>query len=188
MEMKKAAPSGTATRDIDKNYHRNKDNKNIRYIKSKAVKALEQLADQAAREKYPMIKPEWLAPRKYRDDSANALTKCVIDFLRLKGWQAERISNTGRPVDGRKSFVDVMGNTRSIGRMTWIKGTGTKGTADISATVAGKSLKIEIKYGSDRQSPAQKQYQADVEKSGGIYLIVRDFAGFYEWYQQNIPA
>ena len=33
---------------------------------------------------------------RYRDDNANALTRCVIDFLNLSGHMAERINCTGR--------------------------------------------------------------------------------------------
>ena len=71
---------------------------------------------------------------------------------------------------------------RVIGSIEWIKGTGTNGSADISATIAGKSVKIEVKILKDRQSEAQKQYQADIEKAGGIYYIAKDFTSFVEWY------
>lgn len=154
------------------------------YRKSPAVKFLEKMANDAARMKYPDTPPQWLAPRKYRDDSANGLTRCIIHFLTFKGHQAERINNTGRPIDQRKTFTDVIGRTQTIGSMKWIPGTGTRGTADISATIAGRSVKIEIKQ-SDRQSQAQKEYQQQVEVAGGIYIIVRSFEEFHEWYNQT---
>jgi hypothetical protein len=154
------------------------------YKKSEAVKHLEQLANKAAQKKYPNTPPEWLAPRRYRDDTSNGLTKCIVDFLRLQGWQAERINNMGRPVDGTKTFVDVVGNVRSVGQVTWIPGTGTKGTADISATIAGQSIKIEVKMGRDRQSDEQMQYQWTVEQAGGTYVIARSFEGFLVWYEK----
>ena len=152
------------------------------YKKSLAVKKLEHMATDEARQKYPMIKPEWLAPRKYRDDNANGLTKCIIDFLKLSGWQAERISNTGRPIDERKTFIDVTGCQRTIGRVKWIPGSGTNGTADISATIDGRAVKIEVKIGSDRQSQAQRDYQKAIEQSGGIYFIASSFEQFLDWY------
>jgi hypothetical protein len=65
----------------------------------------------------------------------------------------------------------------------WTPGQSTKGTADISATIRGRSVKIEIKYGKDRQSDAQKEYQAAIERAGGVYIIVRDFDSFVEWYE-----
>jgi hypothetical protein len=70
--------------------------------------------------------------------------------------------------------------------MQYIKGTSTNGTADISATIKGRSVKIEVKIGKDRQSDAQKQYEQDVIKAGGLYFIARDFDSFIEWYDKII--
>ncbi len=156
--------------------------KNIRYCKSQAVKYLEQLANDAAQKKYPNTPPSWLAPRKFRDDTANSLTKCIFTFLILKGHQAERINSTGRIIDNRKSYTDVVGRRRTIGNYEWVYGTGTKGTADIISAIAGRSVKIEIKIGSDRQSQAQREYQKVVEQAGGYYVIARDFEQFLNWY------
>jgi hypothetical protein len=117
----------------------------IPYRKSNAVKFLEEIANDAARANNPNTPPEWLAPRKFRDDSANRLTRCIIDFLKFKGWQAERIANTGRMIDTRcQTFADVTGRIRTIGSNKWIPGTGSNGTADISATIKGRSVKIEL--------------------------------------------
>ena len=155
------------------------------YRKSSAVKKLEALANEAALKKFPEIPSEYLAPRKYRDDTANTLTKCIIHFIRLTGGQAERISNTGRQITRKMQFVDVVGFQKSIICKHWIPGTGTNGTADISATIQGRSIKIEVKVGVDRQSKAQKQYQEVIEQAGGVYFIARTFADFYEWFQVN---
>lgn len=46
-------------------------------------------------------------------------------------------------------------------------------------------MKIEIKHGKDRQSEAQKRYQADIEMAGGIYYIAKTFDEFYQWYKQR---
>jgi hypothetical protein len=156
------------------------------YRKSLAVKELEAIANNAAREKFPEIPPEWLAPRKYRDDTANGLTKCIIHFLKFKGCQAERINNTGRLIDTQRTYIDVIGRSRTIGQKKWVKGTGTDGTADISATIAGKSVKIEVKI-SDRQSQAQQEYQRQVEQAGGVYIIARTFEDFYNWFTEKYP-
>ena len=66
--------------------------------------------------------------------------------------------------------------------VTWTKGTSTAGSADISATIKGRSVKIEVKYGRDVQSQVQKDYQNKIETAGGIYYIARDFDTFVEWY------
>ena len=154
-----------------------------RYIKPNSVKTLEALADAAARRKHPTM--PYLAPRKYRDDSANSLTRCIIDFLRLSGWQAERINCTGRPQDNTKIVTDVVGNMRQIGSVKWLPTSGQKGTADLSATIRGRSVKIEVKM-KDKQSEVQKQYQSAVEKAGGVYWLVRSFDEFMNSYNQTI--
>lgn len=148
-----------------------------------AIKELNQLAFDAMRFKHPLIRPELLPPAKFSDKTANGLTKCVLQFIRLHGYQAERINTTGRPIDHREIVDDCLGFRRTIGSVTWIPGTGTKGSADISATIAGRSVKIEVKIGRDRQSEHQKAYQQSIEASGGIYLIVRNFQEFYDWYK-----
>lgn len=148
-----------------------------------ALKILEDLAFEEKRQKYPgqpyLVKP------KFSDRSANSLTKAIIAYIKLMGGQAERISNTGRIVDGRKTYLDVLKYRQTIGSVKWIPGTGTRGTADISATINGRSVKIEVKHGRDRQSDAQKKYQADVERNGGIYYIAHDFESFFHWYNET---
>jgi len=147
-----------------------------------AIQHLKKLAMENKQLKYPNVPPEWLAPAIYKDKTANGLTKCIIDFLTFNGWQAERINSTGRQIDRRQTVTDVLGHSRIIGSHEWIKGSGVKGTADISATVAGRSIKIEVKIGADKQSEAQCKYQSIVERAGGIYFIAKDFQGFYSWY------
>jgi hypothetical protein len=120
---------------------------------------------------------------KYTDKTANGLTRCILDFLELCDYQVERINTMGRPIDNRKQVTDVLGRTKTIGSMTWGKSTATKGSADISATIEGLSVKIEVKIGKDRQSENQKIYQANIEKAKGKYWIVKNFADFYEKYQ-----
>lgn len=154
-----------------------------RYIKPESVKALERLADENERNKYPDL-PYRIAAY-YRDDTANGLTKCVIDWIKLNGWQAERINTMGRPIDNRQQVTDVLGRTRTIGGITWVQSTSTTGSADISATINGRSVKIEVKTGKDRQSEAQKKYQEDIEKAGGIYIIVKCFDDFMDWWNRK---
>ena len=151
------------------------------YRKSPEVKALEALSFARDVARHPTIDPRFLAPTKYRDDNANSLTRCVIDFLNLSGHMAERINCTGRYMDRSQTFEDVTGKVRTIGTGQWIPTSGMKGTADISATINGRSVKIEIKM-KDKQSEVQREYQRRIEAAGGVYLIVRSFAEFMTWY------
>lgn len=157
-----------------------------RYQKPQAVKDLERQAlDHFCRE-HPDF-PEYAIPSQfYRDDTANGLTKCIVDYIRYNGGQAERINTMGRPVDTRKTF-DVAGCQRQVGTLRWGKSTSTPGSTDISATIAGRSVKIEVKIGADLQSEAQRRYQASIERAGGLYFIAKDFTTFVEWYGETFP-
>lgn len=55
-----------------------------RYAKPQAVRELEELADIANAKAHPQF-AKYAPKAKYRDDSANGLTRCIIDFIRLNG-------------------------------------------------------------------------------------------------------
>jgi len=132
-----------------------------------------------------VLELEQVTGDKHRDDTANGLTRCIIAYILSKGGQAERINSMGIPIDTRQQIIDIMGHHRTIGSIHWRRSGSTRGSADISATIRGRSIKIEVKVGKDRQSPAQRQYQASVKKAGGLYYVARDFTTFVEWYHQN---
>ena len=152
------------------------------YIKPDAVKLLENRLHEARLKKYAHldIPPSYIVKVKRRDDTANGLTQCVIDWIVLDGGQAERINTTGKPLIQH----DSRGQARGV---KWITGNTTRGSADISATIKGKSVKVEVKIGKDRQSEAQKAYQEAIEAAGGLYFIAHSFPQFLEWYERQFP-
>lgn len=150
------------------------------------IKELNQHLTDIKRKENPNFPEYALIPVKHSDKTANGLEKAIVAFLQSEGWQGERIKNTGRWVDDSFTYTNVMGQTRKAGSGKYIKGTGTNGSADISATIFGRSVKIEVKIGKDRQSDYQKQYQAAIERAGGVYVIAKDFQGFFEWYTNFI--
>ena len=137
-----------------------------------ALQKLDNLSYQMKLERHPTIPIKAVPRTKYKDSSANELTKCVIDFLRLKGHYATRIQSQGQ----KRGSIMTYGTTQ-------------RGTADVHSCVNGIHLSLEIKYGNDKQSDIQKQVQSEVEGSGGIYLLIRTFEQFYKFYCdfQNIP-
>lgn len=151
---------------------------------------------------YQVNKPELIAPcwaypngmtfstYDKSDTSTNGLTSCIIDFVNWSGHFAERINTQGqarvrRIVDGNNG--KQIGN-RTNG-VTFTPTTGVRGSADIAATIRrsptdeyGVPVKIEVKFGKDRQSDHQKRYEDLTTASGGVYIIVRTFEDFIEWY------
>jgi len=125
--------------------------------------------------------PEHARPVKiFRENSANELTKSCLAYLEFHGIQCFRQSSEGRMLPA-KQVKNVMGQTITLGQNKWIpRSKGGVGKADLSATLPphGKRLEIEIKYGKDKQSDDQKKFQAEVERMGGIYLLVRNWDSF----------
>ena len=128
---------------------------------------------------HPNYPPDYIPKTMYKDSTANGLTKAICDYINYHGYQAERINTMGTAREKKTTAGKVIG-------VTWTKGTSTAGSADISATIKGRSVKIEVKIGKDRQSDAQKRYQENIEKAGGTYIIANDFDSFVEWYEKFI--
>ena len=122
------------------------------------------------------LTPEIIYTKKENDNTTNALTSAIIRYGDYLGGVTERISSQGRYIQGEK-YVDAVGIAREF-RGKYIPSNGVVGTADISLTYKGKSIKIEVKFGNDRQSEAQRRYQKRIEAAGGIYMIVRTFNDF----------
>jgi len=134
------------------------------YIKPEAVKVLERLADDEARQLHPTM-PN-LAPRTFRDDSANGLTACITAYLRIKGAFVSRLNNTGI-YDKRL--------------MRYRPGTSRKGLPDVVCTYKSKSIFIEIKHAADRLSEFQKKVRDEQTRSGGLWFTARNFTETKEW-------
>ncbi len=147
--------------------------------------ALKELTEMEYKQRY-QDKPNYpeyaRVKRKYTDRTSSGLTRAIVDFLNLKGHFAERINTMGVPVDRRKTVTNVIGQTQQIGSVQWRRSGATRGSSDISAVVSGKTIKIEIKIGKDRQSEHQKRYQEQVEKAGGLYWLVKSYDEFIEKY------
>jgi hypothetical protein len=151
------------------------------------LKALALAKRAKLKERCPSI-PERSLPKikPLKDNTANALTKAIKLAFELAGGQCERVSNTGRVIDRRKKVTNVLGQRKTIGRVEWVPGTGTNGTADLSAIYQGKSIKIEVKIGKDRQSPEQKAYAQSVEAAGGIYILAKSYQSFVEEIERRL--
>ena len=160
----------------------------VAFNERSALAHLKALHIEDSKQKHPSL-PYHSSPA-FSARKTNGITRCTIHFLQLKGHQAERINTSGRYIDKSEVVTDCVGYKRKIGSGSWIPGTGTKGSADISSTIFGRSVKIEVKNAAthDRQSESQRNYQQQVERSGGLYIIATSFAQFLNWYYSNIAS
>lgn len=144
---------------------------------TQAIKLLKDAVKQRKQAERPNLPEYAITTPKYEDRTANGLSRCIIDFINSQDFcHAERISNEG-----------VMRKDTN-GRAFRANSSMTNGTADISATIHGRSVKIEIKIGNDRQSEAQKNYQNSIENALGYYLIVKDFDSFLSWFMGKMET
>lgn len=151
-------------------------------MNKKHLKQLSDLEHERACLRSPSMPRDYVPRHKYIDTTANGLTRCIVDWINFNGGQAERINTMGRVIDKSIMVKDVMGNSRKIGSSSYIPGTGTKGSADISATIKGRSVKIEVKM-KDKQSEHQIKYQQAIENAGGQYWLCHNFDEFMFHYE-----
>jgi len=98
---------------------------------------------------------------------SNGLTTFIINFLNWSGYRATRINTMGRQINGK-----------------FIPSATRKGTADISATIKGRSVMIEIKVGKDKPRPEQLAEQQRERQAGGIYEFVHTPEEFFIIFDQ----
>lgn len=111
----------------------------------------------------------YFAPKIPDVTKANGLTQFIMNYVNWEGYRATRINSMGRQVRGK-----------------WIYGTTRKGTADLSLTLRGKSVQVEIKIPPDRPSAYQLAEQAKERAAGGIYEFVSNPDQFFELYDRVV--
>lgn len=146
-------------------------------------KICQPLYERAHKLKYPNFPHNAIGKLTITGTSTNKLEKRIVTFIQLHGWNAERIKNTGTARIEKIKMPN--GYTKS--NVNYTKGTGTNGTADISATINGKSVKIEVKNvrTKDRMSKAQRLYKEQIEMSGGVYFVATEIDEFINWFNSR---
>lgn len=102
---------------------------------------------------------------------ANGLTLAIENYLLWSGHRCTRINVAGRVINGKHIFS----STR-------------KGSADLSCTIYGRAVQIEIKVGKDRPSEHQLKEQALERSAGGVYEFIKDIHEFFAWYDSFIVS
>lgn len=134
--------------------------------------------DQHHAREYPNAYRDFGAPTIIFPDirKANGLTRFILNFLQWSGHRATRINTQGQFMQEKYN-----GRTVSTGFRT---STTRRGTADISATIQGRSVMLEIKIGRDSASKYQLAEQARERASGGVYEFIGDPEEFILWYDE----
>lgn len=94
---------------------------------------------------------------RLRDDTPDGLARCIVEYLKFLGHQAE-------PTDDRMDVVC---------------------SAAVYASIGGRRVIIEIDTGDAWQRPEQQAYRNEIEHTGGLYYVAHDFKTFAAWYGQT---
>lgn len=114
--------------------------------------------------------------------TANGLTAAIVKFLLWNGHRATRINSAGRIVKSPSRQASGV----SLMTAKYIPGATRKGAADVSATIVGKSVMLEVKVGADKPSEYQLREQALERKAGGVYEFIHNWEEFILWYDEFI--
>lgn len=142
---------------------------------------LKQRYDEWFKWRYPNV-PEYAKtypPYISKTTTTNGLTRAVVEYILLMGWDAKIQQNQGRFIKGKKVVVDAVGFSRTIGTDSFVPGVNRKGISDITAFVDGVSLEIEIK--NEKTKDRMSEYQIIEKQRNELfgqqrrYVVYRNF-------------
>ncbi len=111
-------------------------------------------------------------------NTANGLTRAIVNFLLWNGHRATRINSAGRVIKAPQRQASGV----SLMTAKYIPGSTRRGAADVSSTIRGRSVMWEVKVGKDRPSEYQLAEQELERKAGGEYYFVHSFEEFLNYY------
>ncbi len=160
--------------------------KDVQFTDKSALKFLYELMLAENRKRYPN-NPYPLTPKRFNLRNSADLTKAIIKWIQLHGFQANHLNPKVRLIDNSCTATDVMGLKLRHGSEYRAL---THGSPIISATIHGQSVKLEIRSNSSNygQYELQKQYRHQVEQSGVLYFIVTSFGQFADWFYTLIGS
>jgi len=153
---------------------------------SKPLTALQVLGmmDKIHREnKAPSMNPNYITATKFKETKANDVEKAIEKFASIVGFLAERTKTQGRLMAA--TYKDTAMGRLQTSKEKFVTSTSRKGSSDMKLLIQGTPIYCEIKFGKDKQRPDQIKYQSDVERNGGVYIIVKTFEEFMVWYSNR---
>lgn len=152
----------------------------------KPLTALQVLTEMDAidrRLKSPSIPANYIVGTKFTEKCANDVEKAIEKFALIAGFHAERTKTQGRKMEAK--YKDTPNGRLTVSKEKFVTSTSRKGSSDMKIIIKGTFYATEIKFGKDTQKDDQKKYQADIERNGGVYMIIHTFEEFLIWYVKN---
>lgn len=185
----KAKQKGVTRQDQPQKSLKEHTDKGTQFSDKSALKLLYELMKAESCQRYPS-NPYPLIPKRFNLHNSNDLAKAIIKMIQLHGYQANHLNPKVRFIDNSYTTTDVLGHRLRIGSGYWVNGALTNGAPIVSSTIHGISVKLEIRITAShfRQSEALKQYQHQVEQSGGLYVVVTSLADFSNWFYSFVEG
>lgn len=133
--------------------------------------------------KSPSMNPNYITATKFKETKANDIEKAIEKFASIIGFLAERTKTQGRLMSA--TYKDTAMGRLQTSKEKFVTSTSRKGSSDMKLLIKGEPIYCEIKFGKDKQRPDQIKYQQDVERNGGVYIIVKTFEEFIIWYTKQ---
>lgn len=109
---------------------------------------------------------------KPKGETANRITANIIRVINMQpGCVAHRINNVG-----------VWDEAKQLYR----KGNTQKGIFDISATIRGRAVWLEVKAGRDKPSQEQLIFQQEQRLAGGVAEFIYSTDEFLGWFKNYL--
>lgn len=115
--------------------------------------------------------PSELSKSLGNSEGANLLTRLIIKHAKLSGFEFIRTSNTGIPIINR-----------ATGKVEgWRQSQAKAGSIlDITGSIHGEHVSVEVKYGKDRLSQGQREHIEAVHSRGGLAFVCRTYSDYIE--------
>ena len=120
-----------------------------------------------------------------KDDSEKGLKKCIKSYCEIKGFHCTIYDSKGfyRP---DKLGINCFGTKQLIQAGGFIKSSTDKGKGDVFIEIPidvngvklHASVWLDIKIGRDYQKSHQKVFQNQIEATGGVYFMPKNFEQF----------
>ena len=121
----------------------------------------------------------------HREFKSRWLESVIVEYCKFRGYKAKKIKTTGKYVIKKQNFDCAFYGKVEVLKAGWQKNDqAKKGTPDIEVEFDhGIVVLWEVKIGSDRLSPEQKEYISETKKQVYICKTLDDFLEqFYEIY------
>ncbi len=133
---------------------------------------------------------DYCAKTKFTDTSEKGLKECIRAFCEMDGKAyfsstPNKSFQVGEKKTSKSSTLEIISGIGKVSlKPIFGYSSGTNGMSDMHGHIDGKAVFLEIKIPGDTQQDNQIEFEAEINRTGAIYIIVKDFQDFYSKFNQ----